>query len=124
MLLLGLQLWGLLPALPEGFLAQRPPCRLPLRKNGRPFLIGLLTGLLPCASLSALWLCALAARSPLLGALRMLAFALGTVPLLFFFAALGSLVPPRARRYLNRASAMLIAALGLKMLLAGLSLVH
>ena len=91
--LLGLNMWGLLPALPSLPGEQGPVCRLPdkLRRQ-TPLLVGLLTGFMPCGALSAAWLCAMSSGSTGKGALLMLAFALGTVPLMLLFASLGSLL--------------------------------
>ena len=87
---------------------------------GRPLLIGLLTGLMPCASLYAMWLHAVSGGSAAYGAETMLAFALGTAPLLFLFGALGALIPKKWNKYFLKASAVLVTAMGLKMLITGL----
>ena len=58
-----------------------------------PLLVGLLTGLMPCGALYAAWLCAMSSGSAVRGALLMLAFALGTVPLMLLFASLGACPP-------------------------------
>ena len=54
------------------------------------------------------------------GAESMLAFALGTAPLLFLFGALGALIPKKWNKYFLKASAVLVTAMGLKMLIMGL----
>ena len=124
--LIGLNLWGLLPGLRSLFPAQSSACRLPLsarrRFAGRPLVIGLLTGLMPCGSLYAMWLHAVSGGSAAYGAASMLVFASGTVPLLLLFGALGSLIPRRWNKYFLKASAVLVTAMGLKMLLTGLRL--
>ena len=58
------------------------------------------------------------------GALLMLAFALGTVPLMLLFASLGAFMPRSWTRYLRKLGAVLVTAMGAKMLLAGLLLLH
>ena len=83
-------------------------------------MIGLLTGLMPCASLHAMWLHAVSGGSAVYGAETMLAFALGTAPLLFLFGALGALIPKKWNKYFLKASAVLVTAMGLKMLITGL----
>ncbi|NPV92811.1 MAG: heavy metal transporter [Firmicutes bacterium] len=110
---------------------RRLPIRLPgwlgvklsrLSIGRRPFYIGLLNGLMPCGPLQAMQLYALGAGSFLAGAGSMLAFALGTVPLLFTFGALNSLLSARFTRGMLKASAVLVSVLGLVMLSRGLAL--
>ena len=122
--LIGLNLWGLLPGLASLFPAQPSFCQLPTQTQkrfaGRPLVIGLLTGLMPCGSLYAMWLHAVSGGSAAYGAESMLAFALGTAPLLFLFGALGALIPKKWNKYFLKASAVLVTAMGLKMLIMGL----
>ena len=122
--LIGLNLWGLLPGLASLFPLQPSFCQLPTQTQkrfaGRPFVIGLFTGLMPCASLYAMWLHAVSGGSAAYGAETMLAFALGTAPLLFLFGALGALIPKKWNKYFLKASAVLVTAMGLKMLITGL----
>ena len=124
-LLLGLNMWGLLPALPTLPDSQGTACRLPgkLRRQG-PLLVGLLTGLMPCGALYAAYFCAMSSGSAGKGALLMLAFALGTVPLMLLFASLGALMPRSWTKYLRKLGAVLVTAMGAKMLLAGLLLLR
>ena len=124
-LLLGLNMWGLLPALPALPDSQGTACRLPgkLRRQG-PLLVGLLTGLMPCGALYAAGFCAMSSGSAGKGALLMLAFALGTVPLMLLFASLGALMPRSWTKYLRKLGAVLVTAMGAKMLLAGLLLLR
>ena len=121
-LLLGLNMWGLLPALPD---TQGTACRLPekLKRQG-PLLVGLLTGLMPCGALYAAGFCAMSSGSARKGALLMLAFALGTVPLMLLFASLGALMPRSWTKVLRKLGAVLVTAMGAKMLLAGLLLLR
>lgn len=118
--LLGLNMWGLLPALPSFPDETAAACRLPekLRRQA-PLIVGLLTGLMPCGAMYAAWLCAMSSGSAGSGAAVMLAFALGTVPLLLAFAMLGALMPRAWTKYLRKLGAVLVTAMGLKMLLAG-----
>lgn len=125
-LLIGLHMSGALPKL--GAFDELLPgaCALPgqakRRFAGRPFVIGLLTGLMPCGTLSAMWMYAVSTGSAGKGALAMAAFALGTVPLLFLFGALQSFLPRGWMKYVVKGSAVLVTALGLSMLAKGLSL--
>lgn len=127
-LLIGLHMSGALPQVAG--LGELLPgaCALPgtakRRFAGRPFVIGLLTGLMPCGALSAMWMYAVSTGSAGKGALAMGAFALGTVPLLFLFGALQSFLPRGWMKYAVKGSAVLVTALGLSMLAKGLSLLN
>ena len=57
------------------------------------------------------------------GALVMLVFSLGTVPLLFLFGALQSFLPRGWMKYIVKGSAVLVVTLGLSMLVKGIRLV-
>ena len=92
------------------------------RGNKAPFTVGLLNGLLPCGPLQAMQIYALSTGSPLEGALSMLLFSLGTVPLMFGLGALGSLLSRRFTRKMMQASAMLVIILGVLMFQNGLGL--
>lgn len=121
--LIGLNMWGLVPGLRA--LASAPlPCRLPSgarrRFAKRPLIVGALTGLMPCGSLYAMWLHAVSGGGWAYGAASMLAFALGTVPLLALFASLGAFIPRKWNKYMLKAGAVLVTAMGTKMLIAGL----
>ena len=54
------------------------------------------------------------------GALVMLVFSLGTVPLLFLFGALQSFLPRGWMKYIVKGSAVLVVTLGLSMLVKGI----
>lgn len=123
---LGLNMWGLIPGLRALAPQQNGACSLPQRARrryaGRPWLVGLLTGLMPCGALYAMWLAAMASGSAVQGAVKMLAFTAGTAPLLIAFGALGAWFPRRWNKYLLKASCVLMTAMGVKMLLTGLRL--
>lgn len=76
--------------------------------------------LMPCGVLYAMWLHAVSGGNAVYGAGSMLAFALGTVPLLLLFGAFGAFMPRKWNKYLVKASAVLITSMGTKMLIAGL----
>lgn len=124
--LIGIGMWGIIP----GFRRLSPDlpsfCKLPgkakKRLYGKPLIIGLLTGLMPCGALYAMWVYAMSTGSPIKGALTMLVFTLGTVPLMFLFGAVNSFIPRKWMKYVLKLSAVLVVALGLKMLLKGLML--
>jgi sulfite exporter TauE/SafE len=91
-------------------------------RSRSPLVVGLLNGLMPCGPLQAMQLYALSTGSGLVGALSMLAFALGTVPLMFGLGALGSLLTRRFRQVATTAGAVLVATLGFFMFSTGWTL--
>lgn len=93
------------------------------RKEGRsPLYIGLLNGLMPCGPLQAMQLYALSTGSPVKGAAAMLIFSLGTVPLMFVFGALSSLLSRKFTGRIMTAGAILVVVMGVFMLSSGVSL--
>lgn len=87
-----------------------------------PFYVGLLNGLMPCGPLQTMQIYALGTGSPLAGAIAMFFFSLGTVPLLFGFGAVSSLLSSRFNQRMLKISGALIMVLGLTMVSRGLSL--
>ena len=125
-LLIGLRMAGILPGL-RGAETELPgACSLNARTRrrfaGQPLIIGLLTGVMPCGALSAMWLYAMSSGSAARGALVMLVFSFGTVPLLFLFGALQSFLPRGWMKYIVKGSAVLVVTLGLSMLVKGIRL--
>jgi hypothetical protein len=78
-----------------------------------PIAFGLLTGLMPCAPLMAAEIAAASSGDPLSGGFIMLAFGLGTLPLLFAFGTASSLIPHRWKQRLTFVLAFVVMALGL-----------
>ncbi len=125
MIIMGLSMMNILPSLSR--LVPRLPKSLAGRiskgQTGRsPFIIGLLNGLMPCGPLQAMQLYALSTGSIIGGALSMLVFSLGTVPLMFGLGAVSSLLNKKFTGKLITASAVLVVLLGVFMLGNGLSL--
>jgi sulfite exporter TauE/SafE/copper chaperone CopZ len=87
-----------------------------------PLFVGLLNGLMPCGPLQTMQVYALGTGGFLAGALSMFLFSLGTVPLMFGFGALSSLLSARFNRQMMRASGVLVAVLGVVMFTRGLAL--
>ncbi|WP_326974596.1 urease accessory protein UreH domain-containing protein [Caproicibacter sp. BJN0012] len=87
-----------------------------------PFFVGLFNGLMPCGPLQAMQLYALGTGSPVKGALSMLVFSLGTVPLMFGFGAVSSFLSSKFTHKIMRVSAALVMVLGVVMLNRGFSL--
>lgn len=100
MVILGINMLGIFPWL-RRFQLQLP--RFLVRNVNRkkagssqPFVIGLLNGMMPCGPLQSMQIVALASANPFAGALSMLAFSLGTVPLML---GLGSFVAMLGKRF-------------------------
>jgi len=90
--------------------------RAGIYKGRGPLIIGLLNGFLPCAPLYVVQLFALSTGSPLKGAVSMLMFSLGTVPLVFGLGTFSSAIGRRSARKVVTAGAVMISVLGLCML--------
>ncbi|WHH61539.1 sulfite exporter TauE/SafE family protein [Petroclostridium sp. X23] len=90
--------------------------------NYGPFYVGLLNGLMPCGPLQAMQLYALGTGSFAAGALSMLMFSVGTVPLMFGFGAISSFLSGKFTNKMLKVSAVLVMILGVIMLNRGLSL--
>lgn len=123
--IIGINMWGLLPGLRALMPQQSSFCSVTAgrkRLAARPLIVGLLTGVMPCGSMYAMWLFAMSSGSMGRGALIMLAFSLGTVPLMLLFGSLGSLIPKRSLKYMIKFSAVLVTAFGVKMLINGLKM--
>ncbi|MDO5546190.1 MAG: sulfite exporter TauE/SafE family protein [Eubacteriales bacterium] len=126
MVIMGINLLGLFPGL------RTLTIRLPrfvtrtlgtkAAKTTNPFLIGLLNGFMPCGPLQSMQIVALASGSPLTGGLSMLAFGLGTLPLMLGFGSLVAALGKRFFRAVNAVGAVLVTVLGLAMLSQGASL--
>ncbi len=113
----------------------RPLRRLPLhlpgglykKLSGIPrerssFLIGILNGFMPCGPLQSMQIYALAAGSVTKGALSMLLFSLGTVPLMLGFGLFSGRLNRKYTRYMLTVSALLIFIMGVHMAGNGLAL--
>ena len=88
--------------------------------DNSPLYVGLLNGLMPCGPLQAMQIYALSTGSPVKGALSMLLFSLGTVPLMFGLGALSSLLSKRFTQKMMQVSAMLVMILGIFMFQNGM----
>lgn len=126
MLFMGISLLGIFPFLRRftphlpAFLAGKVSSAQV--KNARPFIVGFLNGFMPCGPLQAMWIVSLAAANPLSGALSMLAFSLGTLPLML---ALGSFVSVLGKKYkevVMKTGAVLVVVMALSMMSQGFAL--
>jgi sulfite exporter TauE/SafE/copper chaperone CopZ len=125
MLFLGLRMLGIFPWL------SRLKIRLPgiagrkfsAAAAGRgPFVVGLLSALMPCGPLQTMQVYALGTGSLFAGALSMFLFSLGTVPLLLGFGLVSSLLSAKFNTRMLKASGVLVLVLGLVMFTRGISL--
>ncbi len=126
MLVMALNMLGLFPGLSR--IVPRLPQWLSRRIGHKrrsvtsPLMVGLLNGLMPCGPLQAMQLYALSTGNAWAGALSMLLFSLGTVPLMFGFGALSTALGRRFTSGVMAAGAVLLAVLGLSMFSQGISL--
>lgn len=118
MLLMGLNMLSLLPPLPR--IRRLPKISRP--RGLTPFQVGLLNGFMPCGPLQSMLLLALASGSAVRGALSILCFCLGTLPLLLGFGSLAAWLGRRFTGAVLSGGAVLIAVFGLSMLGQGGSL--
>jgi uncharacterized protein len=128
MILLGLQMLKLLPALTR-FLPTMPKLfahfihDLAERDaNGGAFVLGAATFFLPCGFTQALQLYVLAKGSLTIGALTMLAFSLGTLPALLSLSAMSSFVTGTLQRHFLKFAGVLVIVLGISNIQYGLVL--
>lgn len=125
MIIMGLNLLNLFPILRK--LNPRIPKFLAFKvrksKRGKgPLYVGLANGLMPCGPLQAMQLFALATGSPVLGALSMFVFSLGTVPLMFLIGAISSFLSKKFATKMVMVGAFLVLVMGASMLNRGLML--
>ncbi|HHW24993.1 MAG TPA: heavy metal transporter [Clostridiales bacterium] len=125
MILMGLNMLGVFPWLRK--LTPRLPGVLAgkIGKAGAkksPFIVGLLNGFMPCGPLQAMQLYALSTGSMVKGALSMLAFGLGTAPLMLGLGAFASLISKKHALKAIKIFAAAVVALGIAMLQNGMSL--
>ncbi len=118
MILLGLKMFGIIRSFPSLLTALPKPVRARFScaaeracKSG-PFAVGLLNGLMPCGPLQGMQLYALGTGNAAAGAIAMLGFSLGTVPLMFLFAATATILPRKLMPRMVKASAVLVIFLG------------
>lgn len=114
-ILIGLQMWGV-PLLRK----IRPGLPAPCAFRGGPFLVGLLTGLMPCGMLSSMWFVAASAGSAFGGMKIMLIFCIGTCVFMLIFGLLGDVFTRKYNKYILKASTILIITMGLMLMTKGI----
>ena len=126
MVIMGINMLGIFPVLRRFQI--RFPKRSAIKINQkkrtekRPFVIGLLNGLMPCGPMQSMQIIAFGSGNPFSGAIAMLMFSLGTVPLML---GLGSLVSALGKKYTKivmRIGCILVVVLGLAMFSQGAAL--
>ena len=125
MIIMGLNMLSIFPSLrkfnismPKFFAKQQS--KMPAGK--RPFVVGMLNGLMPCGPLQAMQLYALGTGSALMGALSMFAFSAGTVPLMFALGTFSTLLSRKFTKVMLRVSAVMVILLGFIMASRGFAL--
>ncbi|MCX8048971.1 MAG: sulfite exporter TauE/SafE family protein [Methylohalobius sp.] len=92
-------------------------------RTTQPFVIGLLNGLMiACGPLQAMYVMAAGTGDALEGAKLLFIFGVGTLPLMFGFGLLTSLISHRVTHKILNASGVLVISLGLIMLNRGLAM--
>lgn len=92
------------------------------RPNKRLFIIGWINGLLPCGLVYIGLAGAMAMASPIEGGLFMLAFGLGTLPLMLSFAILGARIQWKSLGKLKRLVPVFLFMIGTLFVLRGMNL--
>ncbi len=130
MILLGLQMLKVLPsvtrfmpAMPRIFY-HRIHDYAERRTKGGAFLLGAATFFLPCGFTQALQLYVLSKGSVTVGALTMLAFAIGTLPALLSLSALSSFATGAFQKHFLRIAAVAVIVLGILNIQYGLVLTN
>lgn len=123
MVIMGINMLGIFPGLRRFQLRiPQPLVRIVNQKKGKsrqPFVIGLLNGLMPCGPLQSMQIVALASGNPFSGALSMLAFSLGTVPLMLGLGSFVTMLGKRFAKKVMEVGVVLVVVLGLAMLSQG-----
>ncbi|MGL5315038.1 MAG: sulfite exporter TauE/SafE family protein [Peptostreptococcaceae bacterium] len=97
--------------------------RSKLSNDKGPFVLGLLNGFMPCGPLQLMQIYALSTGSFVEGALAMLAFSLGTVPLMLGLGVFINKLSINSRELVFKVGGYLIVVLGISMMMNGLSTV-
>lgn len=138
MVLMGLNMTGKFPWL--RWITLRPPkflmtALMKLRKKANadasagestlltPIMFGAVTGLMPCGPLQSAQIAAAGAGSPLSGAIAMLGFGLGTMPLMLGFGAVSGMLGNKFKERMMVVAAVVIMLVGLVMANRGAMLV-
>lgn len=94
-----------------------------VNNHKNPFIIGYLSGFLPCGPLQIMQLYALSSGSFIMGASSMFVFSLGTLPIMLSFAYISSRVSKSFNERIYKYSGILIIILGIVMMKPGFNLI-
>lgn len=122
MVLMGMNMLEILPRRLKLYLRLPAFIRRKTGKSKTPFLVGLCNGLMPCGPLQSMQIVALASGNVFVGALSMLCFSLGTVPLMLGFGFIFSSLGKRFTKQVLKFGAVLVVVLGLSMISQGSAL--
>lgn len=122
MVLMGMNMLEIFPRRLKLYLRLPAFIRRKTGKSKTPFLVGLCNGLMPCGPLQSMQIVALASGNAFVGALSMLCFSLGTVPLMLGFGFVFSSLGKRFTKQVLKFGAVLVVVLGLSMISQGSAL--
>lgn len=122
MVLMGMNMLEIFPRRLKLYLRLPAFIRRKTGKSKTPFLVGLCNGLMPCGPLQSMQIVALASGNVFVGALSMLCFSLGTVPLMLGFGFIFSSLGKRFTKQVLKFGAVLVVVLGLSMISQGSAL--
>jgi len=119
--LTGMKIFRFLSIKMPGFIAKILYKQQHSKKPKAPLIIGLLTGFMPCGPLQAMQLYALGTGSFSQGALSMLVYSLGTVPVMLGFGSFISVISKDSIKRVMKISGAVVLILALFMLNRGLT---
>ncbi len=126
MVVMGINMLGIFPALRKLQIRFTRKSAIKInqkkRTEKRPFVVGLLNGLMPCGPMQSMQIIALGSGNPISGAIAMLMFSLGTVPLMLGLGSLVSALGKKYTRIVMQIGSILVVVLGLAMLSQGAGL--
>jgi sulfite exporter TauE/SafE/copper chaperone CopZ len=115
MILMGVNMLNLFPQL-RRFMPRMPKAFANAGEGKGPLAVGLLNGLMPCGPLLSMQAFALGTGNPFKGALIMMLFAFGTVPLMFGLGTFSTTVGKKFSQKVMAGGAVIVVVMGLCML--------
>lgn len=94
-----------------------------VNNHKNPFIVGYLSGFLPCGPLQTMQLYALSSGSFIMGASSMFVFSLGTLPIILSFAYISSRMSKTFNERIYKYAGVLIVVLGILMMKPGLNFI-
>ncbi len=96
--------------------------KFPFAERAGPFLAGIFTAILPCASSNSIWLIAVSSGSGIKGMLTMLFWGLGTIPCMIIFGLFSSFLNRKKQALMIRINIVLMMATGMNLAYMGISI--